>query len=454
MTVITDKKQKGKPLPSGNLPDDVLVVGSGASGMMAAIHAARSGARVRILEKSKKPGRKLLLTGNGRCNLTHLDEKLPARYQSQRGDLPQELLAGPVFTEFGVRETLCFFEDLGLMTQDRDGYVYPRSGQSQSVLNVLLAELKRLSVRMKYDTPVTGLEYDDTSGLWMVQTEGWAYPAKSVILSCGSRAGIHADRTEADADPWRLAKKLGHSVAAPRPALTAMHCPDPDIRLCEGARTKARVSLQPAGAQGRAAGAEEGELQWTASEISGIPVFQLSRYVYGLSKRAPRKLQVDFLPEMEEGRLRQQLTALMLRYDIDVQDKEELSRMLTGFVSERIAVFLVKKSMETMAAAAKENSTKASAQVESAAAVLAAYLKRLTLPVDGVRDFPQAQICIGGVSLNEVNADTLESRLWPGLFLTGELLDIDGPCGGYNLQWAWSSGAAAGRAAGRRLLPR
>ena len=476
------KKQTENSLPAGVVPDDAVVVGAGASGMMAAIFAAREGARVRILEKMKKPGRKLLLTGNGRCNLTHLDENLSARYHSVSRYLSGELLEGPVFKEFGIRETLSFFEKTGLMTQNRDGYIYPRSGQAQSVLNVLLGELDRLSVRLKYDTEVTGLEYDKAAGLWMVQTKGWAYPARQVILSCGSRAGMSAEKQGENADLLPLVKNLGHSVIEPWPALTAMHCPDPDLRLCEGARTRARVTLMdgeflpyirktgrrplPAPREetgenssreaavryqcqtlvfreetgcnsrckaGQLIWEEEGELQWTASELSGIPVFQLSRFAYGLTEHSPMAVSIDFLPDVEETLLKLKLEDLICRYQIDVRDKESLVRLMTGFVHDRIAAFLVRK-----------------AAAEPSSAVLAAFLKRLALPVDGVRDFSRAQICIGGVPLNEVKPDTLESLICPGLFLTGEILDIDGPCGGYNLQWAWSSGAAAGRTAGRR----
>ena len=480
--VKKNKRQTENSLSAGLIPDDVLVIGAGASGMMAAIFAAREGARVRILEKMKKPGRKLLLTGNGRCNLTHWDENLSARYHCVSRSLSGGLLEGPVFMEFGFRETLRFFEEIGLMTQNRDGYIYPRSGQAQSVLNVLMAELERLSVRLKYDTEVTGLEYDKVSGSWMALTKGWAYPARQVILSCGSRAGMSAEKQGEHTDPLLLVKKLGHTVIEPWPALTAMHCPDPDLRFCEGARTRARVTLmggellpniretgrrplpEPRRETGgssnreadvryqcqeliyreetgdksgreaeRAVRSEEGELQWTASELSGIPVFQLSRFAYGLSEHSPMAVSIDFLPDVEETLLQQQLEDLICRYQIDVRDKDSLVRLMTGFVHDRIAAFLVRK-----------------AAAEPSSADLAAFLKRLALPVDGVRDFSRAQICIGGVPLYEVKPDTLESTVCPGLFLSGEVLDIDGPCGGYNLQWAWSSGAAAGRAAGRR----
>ncbi len=418
-------------------PDDVLVIGAGASGLTAAIAAAREGARVRVLERNSRPGRKLLLTGNGRCNMTNMDPVLPSAYHSVRqkaeaADLPKQVLA-----VFGVSDTLRFFEEIGLMTQERDGYVYPRSGQAQSVLNVLLAELEKLHVKMKYQAEVTGLDYDPDEGLWTVRTDGWAYPARQVILACGSRAGLAESEKSRGADAWELVKHLGHTVTEPWPALTAMHCPDPDLKLCEGARTKAGVTLSDAGS-GAVAGREEGELQWTASEVSGIPVFQLSRFTYGLSVKKPMLLMVDFYPEYSEEFLKARLMGLFS----SCREKESLSRLMEGFVHARLAAFLVKK------AGLRDGFRPEKA--EETAAVFASLLKRLELTVDGVRDFSRAQICLGGVSPEEVSAVTMESRICPGLYLTGELLDIDGPCGGYNLQWAFSSGMTAGRAAGKK----
>ena len=476
----TNHKSSDRPEP----PTPIIVIGAGASGMMAAILAARSGLRVQILEKQKKPGRKLLLTGNGRCNLTHLDPGLPSRYHSQ---LPgcTENIAGQVFSAFGVEATLNFFESLGLLTQERDGYVYPMSAQAQSVLDVLLAELDRLHVRIRYDCEVTALDYDAASGLWRVGTEGWSYPARAVVLAAGSMAGIAESAGGRVRDPFQLATALGHTGKPPWPALTAMHCPDPDLALCDGARTKACVTLLhgsllphpgqpgmagsllpqslavarpilPAGPDGAAPSIlppgpdgtvpesgpvivrEEGEVQWTASELSGFPLFQLSRYASGCSPSRPLVLSFDFLPDLEEAWIQRKLQHLLETYRGTLSP----SRLLGGFVHSRLAAFLVKKSGYKDVPPAPEDEA-------ALAQALAALLKRLVLTADGVRDHSRAQICTGGVSLSEVEPHPLSSRLYPGLFFSGEILDIDGPCGGYNLQWAWSSGAIAGEAAAK-----
>ncbi len=426
--------------------DDIIVIGAGASGMMAAIMAMRAGVKVRILEKMKKPGRKLLLTGNGRCNMTNLDPLLPAKYCSVQSGSVADIFAEQVFSSFGVRDTLEFFESLGLLTQERDGYVYPRSGQAQSVLNALVSELERLGASLKYDTEVTGLAFDKASGLWLVETGSFAYQAKAVILAGGSRAGIAEKDSQNKKDAFHLAKALGHTGAYPVPALTAMHLTDPDVRLCEGARTRARVKLIDGGIAseaGRVIGCEEGELQWTSSELSGIPVFQLSRFAYGCSPQHPMVLSVDFVPDRDERRIQSHLKELIDTY----RKGSSLSRILGGYVHSRVAAFLVKKSGYPETGYPQEETDRISA-------CLASLLKRSALVADRVRDYSQAQICIGGISLTEVEPSTLESCFLPGLFLAGELLDIDGPCGGYNLQWAWSSGAVAGRAAAFKIESR
>lgn len=429
---------------------DVIVVGAGASGLMAAVMAARGGAKVRILESMKKPGRKLLITGNGRCNLTNTDPDLAGAYYSESKE-EADRFAESVLKTFGREDTLAFFEQIGLFAARRGPYVYPRSGQAVTVLNMLLEELARLYVQLKQDTRVQKIYRDPAKKKWLAAVEGWTYEADAVIVCAGSRA---APVTGSDGSGYALARSLGHKVRRAMPALTALTCPDPDLKLCAGARTRAAVTLLKAygGTTGilpdlketersggcRILAQEEGELQWNASEISGIPVFQLSRFVHGLQGTA--LLSIDFLPEYEETQVRRILTDQLLR----AGSGASLTLVLNGFVQEKIAAFLVKKS-------GWPERLRDCADCGAVAGDLAALLKRLILPVDGTRGFDQAQVCAGGVCLDQIDPRTLESKLHRGLFFAGEVLDIDGPCGGYNLQWAWSSGAAAGMAAARAV---
>ncbi len=416
---------------------DVLVIGAGASGLMAAITAAREGASVLVLEKMKQPGRKILTTGNGRCNLTHLDDQLAARYHSEdREILPA--MAKHLLAQYDVQRTLDTFAALGLLWHDRDGYVYPRSDQAASVLAVLLEEAQRLGVKIKYATPVTDLE--QAGAYWKVHTEGWAYEAKRVILACGSKA---APATGSTGDGYALAKNLGHRIVPVVPALTALTVPKKRVKEAAGARTDARVTLV---LDEKTRYSEAGQVQWSEGALSGIVIFQLSRYVSRAMTDGMTKpyLEIDFVPEMQ----REDLTGYLYRLSEHRGLSEEtpwkdkaLHALLRSCVPDRIA------DMLSAAYAKMLGDTKADRQRRCE--VLAGLLKGFVLPVTGTRDFDQAQVCAGGVALSEIQADTLESRRCPGLFFAGEILDVDGPCGGYNLQWAWSTGMAAGSAAAK-----
>ena len=477
---------------------EVTVIGAGASGLMAAIMAARGGAKVRVLEGMTKPGRKLLLTGNGRCNLTNLDPALAKAYHGtcpaqeeqkteRMSDISETEPAGAVryvsgfadtvLKQFGREDTIAFFEEIGLYTNHRDGYVYPRSGQASTVLAALQAEAARLKVQIRLDTKVKRLSRNADTGRWSAEVEGWTYESDAVIVCAGSKA---VPSTGSDGSGYELVGKLGHILHPVFPALTAMSSPDPDLKLCAGARTRAAVELRivpgKSGEKWNILGREEGELQWNSSEISGIPVFQLSRYVHTAlhtpvhaavhtsvhttSAGANGKivLAVDFLPEYSEEQVREFVRRQLTR----CSEGTELSAIVSGFVHEKVAELLVKKAglprrlkkgsdRKKGAALVREEGTNTPAsdtQAEQIAAALASQLKCLQLDISGTRGFDQAQVCAGGVALDEVDPHTMQSRLHKDLYFAGEILDIDGPCGGYNLQWAWSSGAVAGLSQG------
>ena len=407
----------------------IIVVGAGAAGMMAAISAARSGAAVTILEGMKKPGRKLLMTGNGKCNLTHLDPAIREVYGCMEGcSSAAEDFVHTALSVFGVRATLDFFEGIGVFCRQRDGYVYPRSEQAQTVLAGLCGELERLHVKTKYNSIVDEIRCDEENGKWQVSVNGWISEADAVILCCGSKT---APGTGSDGSGYDLAKSAGHRVTELSPALTALICDDPDLALASGARTKAKVTLLTKGSaaagEERVLAAEEGEVQWAEHAVSGIAVFQLSRFISeGLLKRG-LQLAVDLVPDRSLDELKEALERTRLK-----NETAGARQLLNGWTHDRVAGYLV-RCLDRQAKEQKDE-----------AACLAGILKEVRLHVTGTRGYDQAQVAKGGVSLKEVNRETLESVLRPGLYFAGEILDIDGPCGGYNLQWAWSSGYLAG----------
>lgn len=380
----------------------ITVIGGGAAGLMAAIQAARRGAKVTILERGKKNGRKLLATGNGRCNFTNLHMDADC-YHSQDKEFIHHVLQ-----RFTVKDTLDFFTEIGLYPRNRDGYLYPYSDQAASVLEILMMEAAFHKVKIKTNCIVEHLEYSD---IWKIHTEGWTYEADRVILACGSFASNIA---EADGSGYKLAEELGYDLIEPLPALVPLICSGiPSLfQKWSGVRMEGRVTLF---IDGRAVDNNKGELQMTDYGISGIPVFQVSgAAVRALHDQKNVELELDLMPGMSQ----EQLGELLEKRGADCPYKNG-RQLLIGLLPEKMADAL----------GAEDISRK---------------LKHLRLKVSGSKPAEFAQVCSGGVALRQLNPETMESRIHPGLYFAGEILDADGICGGYNLQWAWSSGALAG----------
>ena len=420
----------------------VLVIGGGASGLMAAITAARQGAAVTLLEQMKKPGRKLLMTGNGRCNLTNLDPQLPSAYIAAPGpqSFSEESPLSDIFKAFDPHDTISFFEELGAPARSQDGLVYPRSGQALTVLTALLKELEHLQVRMKYNAKVLSLSRSENSGKWLVKTDTWTYSSDRVILCCGSKA---APQTGSDGSGYALAAMAGHTVTPVLPALTGLICSAGEhapLSLAAGARSKAKLSLFY---KGQLLKKESGELQWTDYGISGIAAFQLSRFAAkemlqegetaasdkkgGVRFSFPMMLIADLVPDQTQEEVCAALSRMLEHRDGRISEKE----LFGSYVHERAAAFLSRLLPE--------------GKPGPDISLIAGLLKGVKLKVTGLRGYDQAQVCTGGIPLAQINLRTLESRIAPGLYFAGEMLDVDGPCGGYNLQWAWSSGFTAGK---------
>ncbi|MDD3795780.1 MAG: NAD(P)/FAD-dependent oxidoreductase [Lachnospiraceae bacterium] len=402
---------------------EILVIGCGPAGMMAAIWAARQGNRVTILEGMDRPGKKLLLTGNGKCNLTNQDPELVKRYHGAP--------VGEVLAQFSTGDTLDFFHSIGLMTADKNGCVYPYTGQSSSVLELLLAELKRLGVKLKFSEKIIRISGENET--LAASTQSWSYRADRIILACGSRA---LPSTGSDGTGYLLAKQAGHSILPVLPALTSLQAGEKWIAACAGVRCPARVSIFLENTSSPAA-AETGELQWTEYGISGIVVFQISRFAsLALQRKQKVFVKLDLFPQMPE----EELLSWLLQIGQNALETS-ISGAFSGILPKKLLTALLKEQGINPKTAMKQLSKQ---QLRD----FTALAKEIRLTITGTKSFDQCQVCTGGVPMCEVTPDTLESRRMSGLYLAGELLDVDGPCGGYNLQWAWSSGYAAGFHAG------
>lgn len=396
---------------------EIAIIGGGASGLMAAITAARHGASVTILEHQPACGKKLLATGNGKCNLTNTKITGDA-YRSHAPKAALETLRG-----FTVADTLAFFTDLGLYTREKDGWIYPYSQQARTVLHVLLTEAERLGVRIETQVNIQKIS---RRGRWQLRTDSGVYEADAVILAAGSKA---SNLPGADGSGYDLAKNLGHKIYPVLPALVPLTGQGDYFRQWAGLRMEAQISLYLDGKQTRQ---ERGEVQLTDYGVSGIPVFQLSRYaVEAIHENKEAELFLDFFPEGSARQLES-----LLRKRKSLRPYKEWTEILMGIFPDKFCPLAIRRVKGK--------------NPDEFARRLARSIKRWRVSIKGWQDYKYAQVCMGGVDFRQVNARTLESRLHQGLYFAGEILDVDGACGGYNLQWAWSSGAVAAMAACRK----
>ena len=333
----------------------VLIAGGGASGLVAAIMAAGEGAAVTVLEQNEKPGKKICATGNGRCNLTNLE--MPG--DAYRGTHPEFVKDALEF--FSVQDTIRFFSKIGIYTTNRNGYLYPHSGQAQSVVDVLCMEARSLGVKIKTNAQVVSAKKKD--GIWQVHTKDWMYEGDALILANGSKASAISG---SDGSGYKLAEELGHSVIEPLPALVPLKCKGNSFSAWSGVRTEGTVTLCINDVPLKR---ESGELQLTEYGVSGIPVFQISRYaVRALKENCRVSLLLDFLPEFDMDGL-----AVFLRQRKDNCPYKNQKELLTGLFPEKLIKVLCSQ---------KE---------------LSAAIKAFPLSVSGTMSFEQAQVCSGGV---------------------------------------------------------
>lgn len=403
----------------------IIVIGAGAAGLVSAIWASRGGARVILLEHTDRVGKKILVTGNGHCNFTNQEMRADCFRGGSRRWVQN------VLERFGQPETLEFFRSLGIVPTEKNGYFYPASGQATAILDALRCEIVHQNVNVYTNVEIKCIK--KWKGQFVVeQSNGEKIAADALILACGSKA---AKKTGSDGSGYEFAKKFGHSIEPVLPALTCLRTKGTFLKQWAGVRTQGEIRVM---VDGKLWEKDRGELQLTDYGVSGIPTFQVSRYAsLGLFQRKQVVVSLDFLPNYDE---KETLSFLQERKKLlsHLSMEEGLEGM---FHKKLVGIFLKEAGISPV--------KRWSAVRFEELKCLAGKIKNIELEVTGTGDFEQAQVCAGGVSVKEINPETMESKLVSGLYFAGEMIDIDGICGGYNLQFAWSSGSIAGKCAAR-----
>lgn len=411
---------------------DIAVVGGGASGLTAALSASirteqmKQPLRVVLLEGNARVGKKLLATGNGRCNLTNRGVS-PAHYHGDRK------LAASVLEQYPSKRIIEFFQELGLLCRELDeGRVYPYSLQAASVLDILRQQAEQYGVEMLCDCPVSRA-VRQKNGFTLFSNER-TIQARRVILATG---GLAYPQLGANDSGHRMAKELGHSVTPLYPALVQMKTESKRAKPLKGMRSMAEAVLW---CDGKELQKSAGEVQFTEHGLSGICIFELSRKVEPLLQKK-RKIEVslDLLPEYTEQSI----------FQILCKTAEKLPKLpgidlMGGLLNKMVGREILRLAVPNLPQAAYGFRT---GQLRAAARMA----KMFCFPITGVMPWSSAQVTAGGIPLQELCMNTMESNRCKGLYLTGELLNVDGDCGGFNLHWAWSTGLIAGNSCAASL---
>ncbi len=402
----------------------VAVIGGGASGMMAAITAAEQGAAVFLYEGNDRVGKKILATGNGKCNFSNRDCSMENYYSRDKKRVEA------VLGRFEAEDSIAFFKRAGMLVKDKNGCLYPASEQASTVLDILRMQLAENKVQVLTDCRVSGISRGKT-GRFLVETEKSGQTCDRVIIACGGKA---APKTGSDGNGYRLAQSMGHALTPVVPALVQLRCAEEYLKAVAGVRLDAKVSLC---IDEKTESCERGELQLTDYGISGIVVFQLSRIAaYGLFYKKKVSVYIDCLPDFSEKEYEQ-----FVWQRKKACGEKTVEEFFTGMLNKKLMLLFIKL------AGLKGNELIKNADGKKIDRVFG-LCKSFPLTIKASNSFDNAQVCAGGIPLSEVS-EGLESLLVKGLYFAGEILDADGKCGGYNLQWAWASGYVAGKNAAK-----
>ncbi len=400
-----------------------IVIGGGASGMMAAIQAAGKGSSVTLLEKNKRCGRKILLTGNGRCNITNKN----VNWQNYHGENPK--FAASVLARFDQNQTMRFFEDLGIILVEEDeGRMFPRSQQAQSVVDVLMQTMDEAKVKVKYNQKVETVKKKEDK--FQIKTNKETFDADSVVIATGGKTYPNTGST---GDGYDLAKQLGHNIIKPIPASVPLKVKSIICHKLQGVKVNAQVSLYN---NEEKVDEAEDEIIFTHFGISGPAILKISRKASYLihSNNENVTIKINFFPEYSQEEIERIVLNLQKKHR-----EKAIENIFIGLLPQKIASQIIKYKLNL------DPATKAKSINENQIRKIIQGLRNYTEKIDETLSWDIAQFTAGGVDVTEIDSRNMQSKIVTNVFFCGEVVDIDGDCGGYNLQWAWSSGFVAGR---------
>ena len=402
---------------------DTIVIGGGASGLVAAIYAAKNSSKVILLEKNKNLGKKILITGNGKCNYWNEDQDLK-HYNTNNSDLLLEILSNS-----NQKEILSFFDALGIIPKIRNGYYYPYSGQATSIQTALIKELEFNKVEVMTNCEVTNIE--KVEDIFKVTTTIGTLTSKKVILSTGSYA---CPKTGSTGTGYQFAKSLGHNIIKPLPALVGLKANETYLKEWHGIRSDVSVTLLENNIPLKT---EIGEIQLTNYGLSGICIFNLSSLASrSLYNKKNIKISINFLHPFSINN-KEEFIPWMTKRNNQIP-KRTISDLLDGLLNYKLINLILKLSKIKRELSWDELNI-------NQKQILANNLTNFTLNITETNSFESSQTTTGGIPLSEINPNTMESKKTKDFYMTGELLDVDGECGGYNLTFAWITGLIAGR---------
>ena len=402
---------------------EIAVIGGGASGLMAAITAKKSGKEVIILERKDRILKKVLITGNGRCNITNVNANISNYFGKNISSVEN------ILNRFTPQDTMDFFNELGIVCNEENrGKVYPLSGQASSVVDALRFEAEKLGIKIETEFYVRKIEKDGFK-FKIYSEDKKKIEAGRVILAAG---GQSYPELGSNGSGFELAKELGHSVTKLSPSIVQLKTEKYQVKGLQGIKTDVAVTAY---GDNKKICTYDGELLFTDYGISGNVVFNIS-FVMPLYKNV--EFEIDFMEKFDYNELYE-----MLKERKRILSHLTMENYFNGMINKKLGQFLSKVSgIEKLSKPVKDLN-------DSDIRKLCTALKKYRVKILETTGFKNAQVTAGGVSLDEVNTETLESKIVKGLYFSGEVLDVYGECGGFNLQWAWASGYIAGENAAK-----